>query len=165
MQTYRTNPSSRCHCCCRLAAAIAAADATAKPSLLRHRVVTAVAAVLPQPLQQIQICAAAVAVTDVSLSPHCRPAIAAKTSLLRLCCCCIDVAAASLIPLPPSPVSQVCAATVAAISPLPFLLLTLLPSQVRSTNVLSQPLLPYCRSLCHKSIFAPLPSLSLPSNC
>ena len=147
------------HCCCHIANTIAVADATAKPSSLRHRVVTAVAAILPRPLPQIQICAATVDVTAVSLSSCYRPAISAKPSLLCFCNCCLDVSAASLPPLNPGPVSQVRAFTVAAISPLLLQLLMIPPSQVCSATVLSQALLPYLRRLCHESISVQLPLL------
>ena len=127
-------------CCCCLAAAIPVANATAKPSSLRHRIVSAIAAVLPQPLPQIQICAAAVVETAITLLPCWRPAV--STNPYFLCCrhCFPDVSAASLPPLPPGSVIHVFAATVAAISPLPLLLLTLLPSQVFSA--------PCCHSHC-----------------
>ena len=79
--------------------------------------------------------------------------------------CCLDVAVASLPTLPPGPVSQVRAYTVATVLALLLYLLTLLPRQVRSATVLSQPLLPYCRILYNKSIFLPLLLLSLLPSC
>ena len=156
-------PSLRRHCCCRLAADIAFVDTTTNLSSLRHRVVTSVSAILLNPLPQIHICAAGVAITAVLMLPHHRLAVSSKPSLLRHRRCCLDFAAASLLPLMPVHVIQARAATVAAVSPLPFLLLTLPTIQVRSTTVLSQPLLMSCRSFFHKFIFAPLPLLSLPS--
>ena len=115
---------------------------------------------MKQPLTQIHICS-----TAVSLSPLLRSAHAAKPILLLRHCCCLDVSSASLPPMPSVPVIQVGAVTVAALSILPFLLLTLLPSKVRSSTVLSQLLLPSCHSFCHKSFFASLMMLSLPSCC
>ena len=166
MTTTRScKTSSLLQCCCCLAAAIPVANATAKPSSLRHRIVSAIAAVLPQPLPQIQICAAAVVETAITLLPCWRPAV--STNPYFLCCrhCFPDVSAASLPPLPPAPVSKICASTEASVLPLLLQLLTLLPRQVRSATVLSQLLLPYYLSLCHKSRFFLLPLLSLPSCC
>ena len=144
------------HCCCRLADSIAVADNTVNPSLLCHHVVTAVDAVLPQPLTQIHNCTSAIAITSVLLLPRYHPDIAANPSLLQRSCYCFDVAAASLPPLPPGPIKQIMTVTVSALSLLPFLLLTISPSQVRSATVLSQPLLPSCRTHCHKYRFASL---------
>ena len=127
-------------------------------------VVTAIPAVMPQPLTQIHICAADVGVTTVLL-PCSRPFVLAKPNLLRCRRSCLDVAAASLSPLPPNPVSKLRAANVASVSPLTFLSLTLQPNQVFYATVLSQPVMLSCRILCHKSILASLPSLSLPSCC
>ena len=116
-----------------------------------------------QPLPQIQICAHDVAITDFLLLPCCGPAVYAKPYLLRRCRNYLESASASWTPLPPGPVTQVSASTVADVLPLPLMLFTLTPSQVCSTTLLSQPFLPSCRSLCHKSQFAPLLLLSLPS--
>ena len=153
------------YCCCHLAADIYVSDATNNPSFLRHCVVTAVAAVLLQPLPQIQICTAAVSFTSVSLSPRRHPAIAVKPSFLRHHCCFLDVTSASLLPLPPGHVSQVCIPTASAVLALKFLLLMLPPSQDRSATVLSQSLLSSSCSLCHKTRVSLLLLLSLPYRC
>ena len=75
----------------------------------------------------------------------------------------LDVFTVSLLPLLPGPLSQFCAATVAAILLLPFLLLKLSLNQDFSATVLSNQLLQSCHSHCHKSCFSLIPSLSLPS--
>ena len=155
----------RLHCCCCLAATIAVAYAIANPRWLFHYVVTSVAAVLLLPLPQINICAAHVYVTAISLSPCCLPAISAKSSLLCYRRFFLDVYITSIPPLPPGPAREVCASTIPDIFPLLLLLLTLPPSQAHSATMLSQLLLQSCHSLCHKSIFAPLPLLSPPSLC
>ena len=127
--------------------------------------VTAVTAVLLQPLLQIQMFADAIVVSAIFLFPCQQPAVSAKPSSLRCRRFCLDVAATSVPRQPQGPVRQVLASTIAAVLPLLLLLPTLRPRQVSSATMLSQPLLLFCHSLFQKSEYAPLTFLSLLSCC
>ena len=131
-----SKPSLHPHCFCHPASFVAISDATDNPSSLCHRVVAAVAEILTQPLPQIHICAATVAVAAIMLSLRRHPAVASKQSLHRRHRCFLEISAASLPPLPTGPVSRVFSATFSAVLPLLFLLLTLPPSQIHSKTVL-----------------------------